>query len=137
MLITDQCAVFRPLTDAGSAGVGAAAANRAAMMLTAGTGYSDSLFGVGRAVGSVFASHKFDAGARQRLAKYTARASGSPKNVFCSEYVILCYQMACGDLGLPQTAAHFPNRDAKYTTPWDLEAYLLKYAAVWQLLGGV
>jgi hypothetical protein len=39
--------------------------------------------------------------------------------VFGSEFVSGCYQPGCGEIGQHCDVAHFPNRDGKYTTPWD------------------
>jgi hypothetical protein len=137
-LIEDQCVVFRPhVTQGQTAHIGAAAAIRAKMMFEAHTGYSDHFLGVGRAVGSVLKSSKFGTKAQNRLDKYFTRENGSPKNVFCSEYVILCYQLGCMDVGLHRGAAHWPNLDAKYVTPWNLESYLLRFNGQWTQIGSV
>jgi hypothetical protein len=133
VLITDGCVVFRPIIPPGVADVANAAATRAMMMVAATTQYGDH--GITRAAGGLFVSSSFGAGAQTRLNKYHAKASGSPKNAYCSELVILCYQLGCMDLNLHHGAAHFPNRDAKFTTPWDLEAYLLKHHQAWQNVG--
>lgn len=131
--LNDQCAVFRPRAPA--VGLEDAVANRARMMRNANTGYSDA--GPMRAIGSIFATHKYTKESGKRLAKYHGRANGSPKNVFCSELVILCYQLGCLDLNLHLGSTHFPNRDGKFTTPWDLEDYLDRHHNDWELVGGI
>jgi hypothetical protein len=48
---------------------------------------------------STFASHKVGPGLAQRLEKYRQRLhehQGVIKNVYCSDLVVLCYQLACG-----------------------------------------
>jgi hypothetical protein len=133
-VFVDEAVVIRPVPDAATTNIPAAAAKKAAAMKDV-TGYGDKVLGTDkwRAATSVLGSHTFDAGAAKRLNKYhTVRL---PKNVFCSEYVILCYQLACKENGLDQHAALFPNRDARYTIPSDLEAYLQKYNAHWHVEG--
>lgn len=126
----DDCAVFRA-AGAGGANAGAEAGLQADAFRAAGVGYSDGFFGVGRAIGCGLGSKKFGKGARARLAKYKGRAVAVPKNCVCSEYVILCYQMA-----LTEADTHFIKLDAKYTTPWGLEHFLMN-SVNWTLVGVV
>jgi len=128
----DDCTVFRPIGVGNPEADGAAAAFQAETFLSAGVGYSS--FGVGRAIraglgGKLFP--KFGSGAQARLAKYHGRETPVPKNCICSEFVVLCYQMAPAE-----ACGHFINLDAKYTTPWGLLSYLLKDIN-WRLVGRV
>lgn len=124
----DDCSVFRP-AGAGGPAAGAAAGLQAEAFRAAGVGYSSGFFGVGRAILCGIGSKKFGSGAKARLQKYHGRDRPVPKNCVCSEYVVLCYQLA-----LAEGDDHFIKLDAKYTTPWDLESYLLA-SPHWTLAG--
>jgi hypothetical protein len=126
----DDCVVFRPQGNQATQDAGEKAGDLADKLHTAGVGYSDFLYGEGRALGTVLASKKFTAGTRARLEKY--RKHGKPKNAICSEFVILCYQLA-----LTEGDTHFFDIDGKYTTPHGLESYLLHHNANWLLAGKV
>jgi hypothetical protein len=126
----DDCVVFRPY-GAGGDDAGAEAGLQADAFYNARVGYSDGLFGIGRAIGCGIGSRKFGNSARARLAKYKARATPVPKNCVCSEYVVLCYQMA-----LKEGDAHFFQLDAKYTTPGVLESFLMN-SVNWHMVGAV
>ncbi|MBX3206573.1 MAG: hypothetical protein KF764_15985 [Labilithrix sp.] len=84
-------------------------------------------------------SSSFGSGARERLAKYRTRmavpfedsAEAIVKNVFCSEFVVLCYQLASAD----ENGRHFIKLDAKHTLPKNLRAYLQNDLAYWEHIG--
>jgi hypothetical protein len=74
--------------------------------------------------------------AKQRLITYRLRLSlkgdhAIVKNVYCSEFVVLCYQLACED----DNSRHFIKLDAKHTLPKNLRAYLDNDKAYWELAG--
>ena len=123
----DECTVFRPWGFGIPADAGAAAGLEAEVFRGAGVGYSS--FGVGRAILCGVGGKKFGTGAKGRLTKYHGRTTPVPKNCVCSEFVVLCYQMA-----LDEGDDHFIKLDAKFTTPWNLLSYLLKDIH-WQLVG--
>jgi hypothetical protein len=123
----DECTVFRPWGVGTPADAGAAAGLQAEAFRAAGVGYSS--FGVGRAILCGLGGKKFGTGAKGRLTKYHGRTTPVPKNCVCSEFVVLCYQMA-----LAEGDDHFIKLDAKFTTPWNLLSYLLKNIH-WTLVG--
>ena len=74
----------------------------------------------------------------QRLAKYRERlrnAQGVVKNVYCSELVILSYQLACikGDT-IDEANRMFIRLDGKHTWPSTLRRYLKSHIG-WSTLG--
>ena len=77
---------------------------------------------------STFASGKAGEGLMARLAKYNERLQdhqGMVKNVYCSELVILCYQMAWyQEMEAKTNARLFINLDGKHTWPSTLRRYL-------------
>jgi hypothetical protein len=129
-VLDDDCTVFRPWGP-GSVDAAAAAALKAAALCQARVGYSSHFVGVGRGILCGVGGPKYGDGARERLMKYHGRESGAPKNCVCSEYVVLCYQLALGE-----AHPYFIRLDAKHTAPWDLEDYLLgKIGVNWMLAG--
>jgi hypothetical protein len=72
------------------------------------------------------ATTDFGSGAKGRLAKYTDRLGNGATNmipVFCSEYVILSYQLAAmGDTNAP----FFIELDGKHCLPKDLRNWILQ-----------
>lgn len=80
------------------------------------------------------AGSHFSANARGRLAKYRARLQnhqGVVKNVYCSEFIVLVYQLACDDENHPL----FLRLNAKHTLPGALGEYLRRDATNWSLMG--
>jgi hypothetical protein len=80
----------------------------------------------------------YGSGAKGRLAKYTDRLGGGQQNmipVYCSEYVILSYQLAAqGDTNAP----FFIDLDGKHCLPKDLRNWSLsrtKPGGSWEYLG--
>jgi hypothetical protein len=80
----------------------------------------------------------FGSGAKGRLAKYTERLGNGQRNmipVYCSEYVILSYQMAAnGD----ESAPFFIELDGKHCLPKDLRNWILSRTnpgGSWEYLG--
>jgi hypothetical protein len=80
----------------------------------------------------------FGSGAKGRLAKYSERLGNGSRNmipVYCSEYVILSYQMAAnGDISVP----FFIELDGKHCLPKDLRNWILsrtKPGGNWEYLG--
>jgi len=71
----------------------------------------------------------YGSGAKGRLAKYTDRLGGGQQNmipVYCSEYVILSYQLAAqGDTNAP----FFIELDGKHCLPKDLRNWILQRTA--------
>ncbi|MBX3197569.1 MAG: hypothetical protein KF894_05450 [Labilithrix sp.] len=97
-------------------------------------------YGVARAaLKSWTGTSSFGSGARERLAKYRARmvvpfedaAEAIVKHVFCSELVVLCYQLASAD----ENGRHFIKLDAKHTLPKNLRAYLQNDRTYWEHIG--
>jgi hypothetical protein len=85
-----------------------------------------------RAVRAIFVPDTYGGSARKRIDKYKGRYEKDkrgPNRAFCSEFVILCYQIAM-DYDNP----YFPKIDAKYLVPKTLEGYLNK-AWGWGLMG--
>lgn len=97
-------------------------------------------YGTSRAVFKSWSgSSSFGKDAQTRLAKYRERlrlndAGGDKisivKNVFCSEYVILCYQLALAD-----THPLFIKLDAMHSLPSTLKNHLTKDSANWRMVG--
>jgi hypothetical protein len=125
--LDDDCTVFRPWGVGSPEEAAASAALQAVAFREAGVGYSDH--GVGRAILCGVGKKTFGEGARKRLEKYQKSARHAPKNCVCSEYVVLCYQMA-----LNIDHRQFIKLDAKFTTPWNLEDYLMNNIN-WTLAG--
>jgi len=99
---------------------------------TDGVGYSDHAkgFGVtGRVIGALIGSGKFGTGARARLLKYRNRTGMKPKNVICSEMVILAYQLA-----MAETDDGFIKLDAKHSIPSTLFRYFLNHPGHWSVV---
>jgi hypothetical protein len=84
----------------------------------------------GRAVKNWLGRSNFDDDARKRRLKYLSYSSGLPKNVICSELVILCYQLA-----FEPGSQFFISKDAKHTLPNSLENYLKE--SHWSCMGNV
>ncbi|CAO3415764.1 hypothetical protein [Azospirillum endophyticum] len=100
---------------------------------------ASSSYGTARAVFAWAGSTSFGTGAFGRLQKYKERLShtehqGVVKNVFCSEFVILCYQLAFMDDAQKtrQTNPLFINLDAKHSYPKHLREYLRKNSTHWE-----
>ena len=91
-------------------------------------------YGLGRAgFKSTFSTHTAGPGLQKRLDKYRERLKnnqGVVKHVYCSELVILCYQLAWDD------NAHrlFIQLDGKHTWPSTLRRYF-KGNVHWQYMG--
>jgi hypothetical protein len=86
-------------------------------------------------------SSAFGKDARTRLAKYRERlamrdtAGGNTpivKHVYCSEFVILCYQLA-----LEENHPLFITLDALHTLPSGLKKYLDQNANSWRMVGEI
>ncbi|WP_372398128.1 hypothetical protein ABMY26_15410 [Azospirillum sp. HJ39] len=100
---------------------------------------ASSSYGTSRAVFAWAGSTSFGEGAFGRLQKYKERLShtehqGVVKNVFCSEFVILCYQLSFLDDAQKtrQTNPLFINLDAKHSYPKHLREYLRKNPTHWE-----
>ena len=95
---------------------------------------NSAVYAVGRAVfKSTFSTHTAGAGLQKRLDKYRERLKnhqGVVKHVYCSELVILCYQLAW------ENDRHrlFIDLDGKHTWPSTLRRHL-KNTIHWQHLG--
>ena len=77
-----------------------------------------------------FGSESFGPEAQKQLAKYAARSNWKGKGVYCSEFVILCIQLACvqhcnGDIATAQQERYFIQKDANNTGPHKLAKYLM------------
>lgn len=98
-----------------------------------------AVYGMARAAfKSTFSTHTAGSGLQQRLAKYRERLrdnQGVVKNVYCSELVILSYQLACinGDK-IDETNRLFIKLDGKHTWPSTLRRYLRAHIG-WRELG--
>jgi hypothetical protein len=96
-------------------------------------------YGVGRAMfKSTFSTHDAGKGLFKRLEKYRERLhneQGVVKNVYCSELVIISYQLACiaGD-AINDKDRKFIKLDGKHTWPSTLRRYL-KADINWTYLG--
>lgn len=95
-------------------------------------------YGMARAVLKSWSrSSKFSTKASDRLAKYRDRMANHQgniaivKNVYCSEFVVLCYQLACANEDDPR----FINKNAKHTLPLQLKAWLDKNPTNWTRVG--
>jgi len=86
-----------------------------------GCSLNNQSWGQWRAVIAKLGSSKFEKNAKNRLKKYRKRQNFAPKNMICSELVILAYQLS-GNLG----DGYFIEIDAKHATPPVVEAYLNK-----------
>lgn len=95
---------------------------------------NSATYGMARAAfKSTFSTHTAGSGLQKRLEKYRERLKnhqGVVKHVYCSELVILCYQLAW------ETDRHrlFIDLDGKHTWPSTLRRYL-KGTIHWQYLG--
>ncbi len=103
-------------------------------------------YGAARAIfKSWTGSSAFGSGAQGRLKKYrerlklndTAASSGRKtvpvvKHVFCSEFVILCYQLALGE-----EHPLFIKLDGMHTLPSGLKTYLDRNSDSWRLVGEI
>lgn len=101
-------------------------------------------YGIARAIfKSIFGTSAFTGSASARLQKYRTRLAnftsiaedqGRPfivKNVICSEYVILLFQLSAPD----ETDPYFINLNAKHTLPMGLERWLRQHTELWQYVG--
>ena len=95
-------------------------------------------YGVARAVlKSWSSSTRFSSNARDRLAKYRERLGNHQgqvaivKNLYCSEFVVLIYQLACAGEDDP----NFININAKHTLPRDLRRWMEHHPAHWTRMG--
>jgi hypothetical protein len=95
-------------------------------------------YGMARAVLKSWSrSSRFSTNAATRLQKYRDRMANHQgnmaivKNVYCSEFVVLCYQLACANEDDPR----FINKNAKHTLPLQLKAWLDKHSADWKRIG--
>lgn len=100
------------------------------------SGTSNADYGKARAFFGWTGSSTYGSDAKVRVATYRERLAlkGNhviAKNVFCSEMVVLVYQVAC----LDDNARHFIKLDAKHTYPKDLRAYLEENKAYWDYIG--
>ncbi|GAA4650023.1 hypothetical protein GCM10023116_23060 [Kistimonas scapharcae] len=96
-------------------------------------GYSSARWQTYRGVASAFGTSTFGSGARARLSKYRSRTGNTPKNVICSEMVILAYQLS---VDVEDEQSGFINLDAKHSTPGTLASYLY-HNPHWQLVGSI
>ena len=92
-------------------------------------------YGKSRAIfGSWSASSSYGTGARERLAKYRQRLTdhqGIVKNIYCSELVILSYQLGLGD----ENHRLFIKKDGKHTLPKTLRDYFRQNSDDWVEIG--
>jgi hypothetical protein len=126
----DLAVVFRPNSKPDYAG--AAAAIGAAMGGFMGVGYSGGALGMERAARVPFHSAAFTNKTAARLTKY-GHNGNKPKNVICTEFCVVSYQLAIGDSADP----YFPQLDGKFLHPKELESYYLHHATFWDLVGKV
>lgn len=100
---------------------------------------ASATYGITRAgIKSTFSTHNVGGGTRARLEKYRERLKndqGVVKHVYCSELVILCYQLAwiAGD-AINEGHRLFIQLDGKHTWPSTLRRYL-KGNNNWAFLG--
>lgn len=99
---------------------------------------ASSSYGTSRAIFAWAGTTTFGDGAFTRLQKYKERLShtehqGVVKNIFCSEFVILCYQLTFLDdsKATKQVDANFIKLDAKHSYPKHLREYLRTNATQW------
>ena len=136
---TGECAVYRlsgqePLA-AGAGAVGATWSNSPANEAEIGMPFANL-----KSLCSVFGRPSFDAGAKMRAAFYRLNRTraggpqdtknqqqGRAKAMFCSMFVVACYQAAMEEAQAEEMLA----LDAKYTSPMYLDGYL-KGSAAWQ-----
>jgi hypothetical protein len=127
----DAATVFRLAPSVGShQGAAAAAIARRWKKEVGYRGGSSVLCFGAHLVNLAFHSSAFQADARARLARYKQRDGYLPTAVICSEFAILCYQLAINE-GSPG----FIHLDAKHTSPHRLEEYLAQNKQEWQLVG--
>ena len=112
--------------------------HRLARMLREATQY-----GIGRAIFKSWSgSSTYSASARDRLQKYRDRMAAFPalgehqgrlvvKNVYCSEYVVLLFQLAAPDEDDP----YFIELNAKHVLPKTLERWLRARPVLWLHVG--
>ena len=84
-------------------------------------GYSSADWQKSRAVGAVFGKSMYGVEAEQRLDKYRERPDFAPKNVTCTEMVILAYQLSASEKA---ESCGFIKLDAKHSMPGTLAKYL-------------
>lgn len=94
-------------------------------------GFSNAPWKGYRSAGAGLGSSTFGDAARKRLEKYQDRSKLMPKNVICSEMVILVYQLFVIE---EDESKGFIKIDAKHTTPGTLASYLYK-SPFWDLAG--
>ena len=85
-----------------------------------------------RAARVPFHSAAFTNKTAARLAKYKQNAN-KPKNVICTEFCVVSYQLAIQDSADP----YFPQLDGKFLSPKELESYFLNMFIFWDLAGRV
>lgn len=96
-------------------------------------------YGVGRAVFKSWSgSSKFGADAFTRLMKYRERMTvGNDsvlKNVYCSELVVVAYQLGTG---IDKASSAWIDLDGKHTLPSTLKTWLDRNATKWTCVGVV
>ncbi|WP_458096412.1 hypothetical protein [Roseomonas sp. WA12] len=95
-------------------------------------------YGASRAVFKSWSgTSSFGTGAQERLNKYRTRMQnhqGVLKNVYCSELVVVAYQLG---LGINQNHAAWIALDGKHTLPRTLRLWLQNQIANWTCMGVV
>lgn len=91
-------------------------------------------YGIYRAIGLAFGNSSFGKGARKRLDKYKGRLPSHSieinkgekliSTITCSEAILVCYQLT-----FDEASPYFIKKDAAYTLPKTLAAYLEKTPA--------
>jgi hypothetical protein len=129
----DLAVVFRlnSKPDYGSAAAAIGAAMGVGGFIGA-VGYSGGALGMERAARVPFHSAAFTNKTAARLAKYKQNAN-KPKNVICTEFCVVSYQLAIQDSADP----YFPQLDGKFLSPKELESYFLNMFIFWDLAGRV
>jgi len=93
-------------------------------------------YGVARSIFKSWSgSSAFGSGSLQRLSKYRTRMQedqGVLKNVYCSELVVLCYQLG---LDIQQDHANWIDLDGKHTLPSTLKSWLERRPTRWSFVG--
>ncbi len=93
-------------------------------------------YGASRAIFKSWAgSSSFDGSALERLEKYQKRMTshqGVLKNVYCSELVVLAYQLG---LNINQSHLSWINLDGKHTLPSTLKSWLEEFPTKWKFEG--
>ena len=84
---------------------------------------------VGHTLNTAIRSSSYGSDAKERLKKYKDRPDCRPKHVICSEFVVLCYQLA-----MEENSPAYPRIDAKHCSPKYLEDYLMD-STHWDLIG--